>query len=314
MKQFDPMLNYRQLFYFWTVAKTGGISRAAEQLHLTPQTISGQIGDLERTLGTNLFARAGRRIELTTAGKRALSQAEEIFHLGQELEASLRKPINDEGRVFRVGIADVVPKFLAHQLLEPVLTLPNPMRLLCHEDKLDRLFAGLSVHTLDLVIADRRLPPEVGVKAYSHVLGRCTTMFHATPVLADRYRDGFPQSLDGAPLLMPGAGSALRGSLERWFADIGVAPRIVGEFDDTALMKAFGQAGVGIFPSAAVMAREVNLQHRVETIGRADSVAVRYYAITTERRITHPAVAAVMQSAKDTVFNSPPQKPRVLTS
>lgn len=300
------MLNYRHLYYFWTVAKTGGIARAGERLNLTPQTISGQIGELERTLGTELFARAGRRLRLTAAGKRALSQAEEIFHLGQELETSLRHPDASEGRVFKVGIADVVPKALAYQLLAPVLALPDPMRLLCHEDKLERLFAELSVNTLDLVIADRRLPPEVGVKAYSHALGRCTTVFHASTALADQYRAGFPKSLDGAPMLVPGGGAALRGALDRWFADTGISPRIVGEFDDTALMKAFGQAGVGVFPSAVVMAEEVERQYHVETLGRADSVAVKYYAITSERRVTHPAIAAIISAAKDGLFTGDP--------
>jgi LysR family transcriptional activator of nhaA len=297
------MLNYRQLYYFWTVARTGGIARAAERLHLTPQTISGQIGELERALGTELFTRAGRRIDLTAAGKRALSQAEEIFHLGQELEASLRHPTGVEGRVFRVGIADVVSKSLAYQLLAPVLALPDSMRLVCHEDKLERLFAALSVHALDLVIADRRLPPELGVKAFSHLLGRCTTVFQATSSLAHHYRPRFPQSLDGAPMLVPAGGAALRGSLERWFTDTGIAPRIVGEFDDTALMKAFGQAGVGIFPTATVMAREVEGQYQVEAVGRTDAVAVRYYAITTERRITHPAVAAITEAARKGLFS-----------
>lgn len=292
------MLNYKQLYYFWNVAKAGSIVRAAERLHLTPQTLSGQIGELERALGTDLFRRAGRRLELTAAGQLALSHADEIFQIGNELEELLRNRSGSGELPFRVGVADVIPKSIAYRLLAPAMTLAEPVRLICHEDKLERLFAELAIHKLDLVIADRSLPSELGVKGYSHALGRCALAFYAVPELAARYREDFPRSLNAAPLLIPGGSAAVRGPLGRWFSERGIQPRIVGEFDDTALMKAFGQAGAGVFPAPEVIAGEVQHQYGVEVVGRAEEVAVRYYAISVERRLTHPAVVAVSQAAK----------------
>lgn len=300
------MLNYKQLYYFWNVAKAGSIVRAAERLHLTPQTLSGQIGELERALGTDLFRRAGRRLELTAAGQLALSHADEIFQIGNELEELLRNRSGSGELPFRVGVADVIPKSIAYRLLAPAMTLAEPVRLICHEDKLERLFAELAIHKLDLVIADRSLPSELGVKGYSHALGRCALAFYTVPALAARYREDFPRSLNAAPLLIPGGSAAVRGPLGRWFSERGIQPRIVGEFDDTALMKAFGQAGAGVFPAPEVIAGEVQHQYGVEVVGRAEEVAVRYYAISVERRLTHPAVVAVSQAAKQELFAESP--------
>ncbi len=296
------MLNYRQLHYFWSVAKAGSIARAAERLHLTPQTISAQIGELERALGRDLFRRTGRRLELTEAGKLALSHADEIFQIGSELEGLMHHSAGSSDLLFRVGVADVVPKSIAYRLLAPALMLSESVRLVCHEDKLERLFAELAIHKLDLVIADRPLPTELGVKGYSHVLGQCGVVFHGVPALAVRYRDNFPQSLNGAPLLIPGAGTAIRGPLGRWFSERGVHPRTVGEFDDTALMKAFGQAGAGLFPIPAVISAEIQRQYGTEVVGQADEVVVKYYAISVERRLTHPAVVAISEAAKQGLF------------
>ncbi|MEO6264926.1 MAG: transcriptional activator NhaR [Luteimonas sp.] len=296
------MLNYKHLYYFWNVAKAGSIARTAERLHLTPQTISGQLGELERALGTNLFRRAGRRLELTAAGKLALSHADEIFQIGKELEALLRDRPQGGDLLFRVGVADVVPKSIAYRLLAPAMRLTEPVHLICQEDKLERLFAELAIHRLDLVIADRPLPHELGVKGYSHELGRSGVAFCAVPSLAARYRADFPRSLDGAPLLIPGGSAAVRGPLDRWLREHQIQPRIIGEFDDTALMKEFGQAGAGIFPTPAVIAEEVQHQYGVEIVGRADELMVRYYAISLERRLTHPAVVAVSQAAKQDLF------------
>jgi LysR family transcriptional regulator, transcriptional activator of nhaA len=296
------MLNYKQLHYFWNVAKTGSITRAAERLHLTPQTISGQLAELERSLGTDLFRRIGRRLELTSAGKLALSHADEIFQIGNELEQSLRNGAGSEERSFRVGVADAVPKSLAYQLLAPAMALAEPVRLICYEDKLERLFAELAIHQLELVIADRPLPSELGVKGYNHTLGHCSIAFYGIPELAARYRSTFPMSLNGAPFLLPGDKAAVQTLLTRWFNEQQIQPHIVGKFDDSALMKAFGKAGVGIFPAPAILSDEIREQYGAEIIGYAHGVTVRYYAISIERKLTHPAVVAVSEAAKQSLF------------
>jgi LysR family transcriptional activator of nhaA len=296
------MLNYKQLYYFWNVAKAGSITRAAERLHLTPQTISGQLGELEHALGSDLFRRAGRRLELTVAGNLALSHADEIFQIGNELEQSLRSGVGTAELLFRVGVADVVPKSIAYRLLAPAMTLAEPVRLICHEDKLERLFAELAIHKLDLVIADRPLPSELGVKGYNHALGGCAITLFAVPELATRYRTDFPHSLDGAPFLLPGDKAAMQVPLTRWFSEHQIQPHIIGKFDDSALMKAFGKAGAGIFPAPAILADEMLDQYGAQIVGCAREVEVRYYAISIERRLTHPAVMAVSQAAKQSLF------------
>jgi LysR family transcriptional regulator, transcriptional activator of nhaA len=296
------VLNYKQLYYFWHVAKTGGVSRAADRLNLTPQTISGQLGELEKSLGIDLFRRTGKRLELTPAGSLTLTHAEEIFQIGNELEGMLRnRPVGGE-LLFRVGVVDAVPKSVAKRLLWPALNLEEPVRLICHEDKPEGLFAELAVHKLDLVIADRPLPRELGVKGFNHELGRSSVIFCAAPAMAARYRDGFPNSLRGAPLLLPGEGTSLRGTINHWLVKNQLQPHIIGEFDDTALMKAFGQSGIGVFPVPAVVAEEVQLQYGVAPIGRVEEIVVRYYAISQERRLKHPAVLAVRQAAKKNLF------------
>jgi len=296
------MLNFKQLYYFWNVAKIGSIARAAERLHLTPQTISGQISELERALGSDLFRRVGRRLELTAAGKLALSHADEIFQIGNELEQSLRGGAGSADLLFRVGVADAVPKSIAYRLLAPATMLAEPVRLICYEDKLERLFAELAIHQLDLVIADRPLPSELGVKGYNHALGGCAITFFAVPELATRYRTDFPHSLDGAPLLLPGDKAAMQVPLTRWFSEHQIQPHIIGKFDDSALMKAFGKAGAGIFPAPAILADEMRDQYGAQIVGCAREVEVRYYAISIERRLTHPAVVAVSQAAKQSLF------------
>lgn len=295
-------MNYKQLYYFWNVARAGSITRAAERLHLTPQTISGQLGELEEQLGTQLFRRVGRRLELTAAGKLAQSHAEEIFEIGHELEQALRHGVGSNEQLFRVGVADAVPKSIAYQLLSPAMALEQPMRLICQEDKLERLFAELAIHKLDLVISDQPLPSELGVKGYNHALGRSSIGFYGVPELAARYRPGFPQSLNQAPMLLPGEKAAVQTPLMRWFQDEGLHPRIVARFDDSALMKAFGKAGTGIFPAPSVLRDEILSQHGAEEIGVAREVMVHYYAISVERRITHPAVLAVSKAARHAVF------------
>lgn len=300
------MLNLNQLRCFWAVARAGGIHRASEQVHLTPQTLSGQISKLEETLGVPLFEREGRRLVLTDTGRLALSYAEDIFRATGELENVLRQRPGHEGRrtLFRVGIADVVPKSVIYRLLAPALSLPEPVRLVCREDKLPRLLAELAIHELDLVIADAPHPPGLDVKCYSHALGSSGVAFLASPAVVASLPagSGFPLSLAGAPLLLPGLDSALRGPLLRWLNDAGVQPQVAGEFEDGALMKAFGQAGAGVFPVPAAIAGEVCAQLGVTEVGRTEELREQFHAITVERRVSHPATVAVIEAARDQLF------------
>lgn len=299
------MLNYRQLHYFWSVAKAGGITRAAEQLHLTPQTLSGQISQLEEKLGVTLFRRAGRRLELTEAGRLALSYADEIFQVGNELEETLRNRHGKRPFLFRVGIADVVPKSIAYRMLVPALGLPEPVHLVCREDKFERLLAELAIHRLDMVLADRPLPPGMDVRGYNHLLGECGLTFFATTDLAARLKGGFPHLLNGAPLLIPGEDSAVHAPLLRWLRDQNIFPRLVGEFDDGALMKSFGQAGAGVFPAPTAIAAEVATQYGVESLGRTEAVSEQFFLITVERKLSHPAALAISEAARHGLFAVP---------
>ena len=299
------MLNYRQLHYFWSVAKAGGIARGAEQLHLTPQTVSGQISLLEDNLGVALFRRAGRRLELTEAGRLALSYADEIFQVGNELEEALRNRHEERTFLFRVGIADVVPKAIAYRLLAPALELPEPVRLVCREDKFELLLAELAIHRLDMVLADRPLPPGMDVKGYSHRLGECGVTFLATPALAARLEGKFPHLLNGAPLLIPSEESFVHAPLLRWLRGQEIHPRIVGEFDDGALMKSFGQAGAGVFPAPTAIAAEVAAQYGLLVLGHTEAVRDRFFLITVERKLRHPATLAVSEAAQKGLFTPP---------
>jgi LysR family transcriptional activator of nhaA len=301
------VINYRHLHYFVSVARSGGVNRAAERLHLTPQTLSGQIAEFEERLGVALFRRVGRRLELTETGKLALSYGEEIFQTGAELEDLLKN--GSEGRfiTFRVGIADVVPKFIAHRLLAPVLEVPTAVRLVCQEDRLERLLADLAIHRLDMVLADRPMPPGTEVKGYSHPLGESGVAFMAAPQLAARLAGRFPDCLDGAPLLLPGRDSPLHGTLPRWLERQGKRLRIVGEFDDSALMKAFGEAGAGVFPAPAASVPDVTAHYRVVKLGETEEVRERFFLISAERRLTHPAARAVSENARAGAFAAPPQ-------
>jgi LysR family transcriptional activator of nhaA len=296
------MINYKQLHYFWRVAKDGGITRASERLHLTPQTLSGQISLLEENMGVHLFRRVGRRLELTDMGQLALSYAEDIFRVGGELEEVLRTRPSGRPLMFRVGLADVLPKSIAYHLLAPAMALPEPVHIVCKEDKLPRLLAELAIHRLDLVLADSPMPADAEVKGYSHKLGECGVALFAHPELAKHLQGEFPACLEGAPLLIPGEGTAMRGRLLRWLTAQDVHPRIVGEFDDSALMRAFGRGGSGIFPAPALIADEVCRQDGVRVIGQIETVPERFYAISVERRLSHPAVLAILQAASQELF------------
>ena len=298
-------MNFKHLRYFWMVAKAGSIARASEQLHVSPQSISGQLTTLEEALGVKLFQRAGRNLELTETGRRTLSYADEIFTLGDELVDMLRDPQTQRALVFKVGIADVVPKSVAYRLVEPALRIEEPVRLVCREGPLDSLLAQLAVNRLDMVIADRAMPASMSVRGYSHFLGESGLSVFAAPSLASTLTGEFPACLDNAPFLLPGVDVAIRPRLMQWFDEQRIRPRVIGEFDDGALLKAFGQAGAGVFVAPSAIADFVGVQYGVQMLGTIDSVREQLYAITTQRRLTHPAILAISQVARDEVFGMP---------
>ena len=295
-------LNFKHLRYFWMVAKTGSIARAAAQLHLTPQSISGQLSEFSSTLGVELFRRSGRNLELTDAGRRILSYAEDIFATGDELLGALRDQITKKILPFHVGIADNVSKSVAYRLVEPALKLAEPVRLICREGRLASLLAELAIHRLDMIIADRVMPTNLNVRGYSHLLGGSGLTVFGTRSLAKELSGDFPALLDNAPFLLPGEDVAIRPKLIQWLEANNLHPHIVGEFDDSALIKAFGQAGAGLFVAPTAIATHVCEQYKVMVIGRIDSVVEHLYAITTERQITHPAIAAISKTAREDIF------------
>jgi LysR family transcriptional activator of nhaA len=284
------------------VARTGSIARAAEQLHLTPQSISGQLSGFEKTLGVALFRHAGRNLELTDAGRRILSYAEEIFAIGDELLDVLHDQKSVKALPFRVGIADCVSKQVAYRLVEPALKLEETVRLVCREGRLASLLAELAIHRLDMIIADRPMPANLNVRGYSHLLGESGLSVFGAAGLATALSGGFPALLDQAPFLLPGEDVAIRPKLIQWLDRCDLRPRIVGEFDDSALMKAFGQAGAGLFVAPTAIVTHVCEQYKVVELGRIDSVVEQLYAITTERRLTHPAIVAISKAARQDVF------------
>jgi LysR family transcriptional activator of nhaA len=295
-------LNFKHLRYFWMVGKTGSIASAAEQLHLTPQSISGQLSEFEDSLGVELFRPVGRGRELTDAGRRALSYAEEIFAIGDELLDVLHDQKARKTLPFRVGVADCVSKLIAYRLVEPALAFGERVRLICREGRLASLLADLAIHRLDMIIADRPMSTNLNVRGYSHLLGESGLSVFGSTALIDRLSGAFPAMLDDAPFLLPGEDVAIRPKLLMWLETRKLRPNIVGEFDDSALMKAFGQAGTGLFVAPTAIAAHVCEQHQVKEIGRIDSVVEQIYAITTERRLTHPAVVAISKAARDDVF------------
>ncbi|AKJ29502.1 transcriptional activator NhaR [Caldimonas brevitalea] len=298
-------MNFKHLHYFWAAAKAGGVVRAGEQLHTTPQTLSAQIKLLEERLGCALFKKVGRRLELTEAGRIALGYADQIFALGAELEVALEQARSGQRRLdFRVGIADSVPKSIAYRLLEPAMDLPQSVRLLCHEGKFQDLLGQMAVHRLDMVLADEPMSSQFSVKAFSHALGRTAMSFFAAPQLVRTLQGEFPRNLEGAPMLLQGAASAMRQRFEFWLAQHGLRPRTIGEFDDAALMKAFGGEGRGVFMSPAVLEAETCEQYGVEVLGRTPDLVEEFYAVSVERRITHPGVAAVTQAARNRLFSA----------
>ncbi len=304
-------LNYQHLRYFWVVARHESLTRGAKELHLTPQTVSGQLKVLERELGTKLFRRAGRGLAITAAGEVVFRFAEEIFGLGRELVETLAGGAAGPQLRMRVGVSDVLPKLVAQHLLAPATRLPEPARLVCAEASAEELLADLALHKLDVVLSDIPIPPWVKIRAFNHPLGQSDIVFLGEATLAARHRPDFPRSLHRAPVLLPVEGTALRSSLDLWFESVEIQPKIVGEFEDSALLKAFGQDGLGLFPTPSVIEEEVKSQYQVERVGLADGVVERFYAISVERRVRHPGVAAICEAARSDLFAavSPPASP-----
>ncbi len=298
-------MNFKHLHYFWVAAKAGGVVRAGEQLHTTPQTLSAQIKLLEDRLGRRLFRKSGRQLELTDDGRVALRYADEIFALGGELETALREKrgTQEQQLELRVGLEDVVAKSVAYKLLEPALNIEEPLRLICVEGNFTDLMAQLALHRIDLVLADEPLTRKLSVKAFNHKLGSSAVSFFAAPALAARLRQPFPRCLNGAPMLVPGGSSSVRPQFDAWLERHHLHPRVVGEFSDGALMKAFGRQGRGVFLSPSVVEAETVSQYGVQVIGRSDEISDDFYAITAERRITHPGVAAITQAARLELFS-----------
>ncbi len=295
-------LNYHHLRLFWAVAHEGNLTRASWNLHLTPQTVSTQIHNLEDSIGEKLFQRSGRNLVLTDAGRVALRYADDIFTTGQELVETLRG--QPSGRPLRlvIGIAEVLPKLVAHHLIEPALQMDEPVRIICREGTSEKLLADLAVHAVDMVLSDSPIPPAVSVRAYNHLLGKCGVAFMARAPLATKLRKGFPKSLDAAPALLPSESAVLRRDLDGWFDGLGIQPAVAGEFDDSALLKVFGQAGAGFFAIPSVIAAEVGRQYQVERIGTTEEVTEQFYAISVERRVSNPAVAAICDAARSELF------------
>ncbi len=293
-----PELNYRHLYYFWVTAQEGSFTRAAERLGMAVQTISAQIGLLERSLGVALLVPQGRRLLPTEAGRIALDFAGQIFHLGERLRRAVEDSSLDKPLRLSVGISDALPKLIAYRLLEVVLTLPEPVRLVCEEGDFDDLVAELARHRLDVVLTDRAATGG-HLRVHSHPVGECEMALFGTPALAEQHGAGFPDGLGDAPLLLPTRANALRGRLDHWFATRGLRPRIVGEFEDTALLMTFGRSGLGLFPAPALLAGEIATQYGAVPVGEMTEVREQFYAITAERRIRHPALEAMLAQSPD---------------
>lgn len=298
-------LNYHHLFYFWTVVREGSVSAASRKLRLAQPTVSGQLKALEESLDVELFQRHGGKLTLTETGAHVYRYADEIFTLGRALQDSLAGHPEVRTPKLVVGVAEVVPKLIALRILEPALRMKE-LRVVCYEDREDRLLAELAVHALDLVLTDAPATQSApNIRAFSHLLGECGVTLFAQRALAEKLRRGFPRSLDGAPLLMPTDNTSLRRNLDEWFQEQRVRPLIRAEVQDSALLKAFGQAGLGVFPAPSAIETEVAHQYGVSVVGRVESIRERFYAATVERRLKHPAVLEISRAASS-LFDAAP--------
>lgn len=290
-------LNYHHLYYFWSVAKEGTITAACQQLRLSQPTISTQLRALEKSLGHRLLERQGRSLALTDAGRVVYSYANQIFSLGKELVDGLSGVPVESTLPLRVGVADVVSKHVVHLLLTPALQSPEPLQITCMEGKPAALMASLALHELDLVISDSPAPPEVKIRGVSHMLGESDLVIVGAAELARTFRAGFPNSLEGAPMLLPTTNTMLRRTLEYWFQRRGIRPRVVAEFEDTGQLRVFGLNGWGLFVVPAVVEDRVTRLHGVKTVGRIRGARMQYYGISLEQKLTHPGVISIVETA-----------------
>lgn len=295
-------INYKHLHYFWVVATEGSIARAAEKLFITPQTISGQLSMLEERIGQPLFDRVGRRLRLTETGRLVLRYADDIFELGRELGDVLRGAPLVGASEFIVSAASALPKTIVYKVLEPALTVSADISLTCKEGPVEAILGELAVHEVDMVLTDTPLTSAFSIKAYNHYLGQSTLSFFATPLLASQLKGDFPGCLQGAPMLLPTKQNAIRQLFDKWCTDNGIFPIVRGQYDDSALMKSFGKAGFGVFFMPSIIEEEVKSGFGLQVIGRSDTLKQKFYAISSERKVTHPAVAAICNTARDKIF------------
>ncbi|HJT79952.1 MAG TPA: LysR family transcriptional regulator [Chthoniobacterales bacterium] len=295
-------LNYHHLRYFWMVAKEGGLTKAAGKLHVSQPTISAQISALEGVLGEKLFRRAGRNLRLTDVGQHVLSYAEEIFSIGHDLLSSVKQRPTSRPIRLLLGVADALPKMVAYRIIEPIFRLSQPVQVSCWETTVSDMLIELAAYRLDIVLADEPASSGVTARIFNHLLGESAVTFVAEPKLARKLRRGFPKSLDGAPALLPMANTGLRRSLEKWFHTTGIRPRLVGEFEDPAFLHVLGFHGLGFIPVASLVAKEATARFGFGVVGQTTACRQRFYAITPERKVTHPAVTAITSDARKRLF------------
>jgi LysR family transcriptional activator of nhaA len=295
-------LNYHHLYYFWTIVRTGSVTQASAELRLAPPTLSAQVRSLEGSLGEKLLQRSGRHVVPTETGRLVFRYADEIFSLGKEMIDTVRYPPGRRPSRLVIGLADVLPKLIARQLIEPALHLGEPVRIVCREASPEQLLARLAINELDLVLTDAPMDPNLKVRAYNHLLGESGISFVGTPKLANAIGRRFPQSLNGAPILLPTDNTSVRRALDQWFNSLGIQPVVVGEFEDDALLRVFGEKSTGIFPTPSVLEGQLRQRYGLRLIGRTNEVRVRVYAISVEKNIKHPAVVAICDTARRELF------------
>jgi LysR family transcriptional activator of nhaA len=296
-------INYHHLFYFWTVVRAGSIGRASEQLRLAPPTISAQLRSLEGCLGEKLLLRSARGVQPTEIGQVVYRYADDIFSLGREMLDTVRGRPTGRPLQVVIGIADVLPKEVSHALIAPALQLREPVQITCREDNQEHLLAQLAIQELDVVLSDAPIGPPAKVRAYNHLLGECGMTFFGTPELSRKYRRRFPQLLQAAPMLLPAGNTNIRRALDQWFDAQQITPVVVGQFEDFALLRRFGETGAGVFAAPSVLEKQFRREGKLRVLGRAGAVQNRFFAISVERKLKHPAVVAICEAARHELFS-----------